>query len=313
MRRLACLANKDYADGDCKRYIKRLRREFCHPFGRVPDWRNSKAERAVRRFALPRHAVFGGRAESGADTYAKLPGIGRRGGRRPPGMRGRGRVQTTWQSGRAAPAPAEITPGLSPIRPPDPAALPRPPIDLKRHARSGNLSPGSRRSSRRRCPEPLRKRGLIRRPATPRTAASGLHFGLPGFSTLRPAASRSAPARGIRPLPLGTAPSFSGLALAPPPPAPAGLPSRVRASVARGAGWLWRRSCGSSRVPASVAGARGSKRFMHVRNAGKAAAALADEVIGLQFPPLRTLLPAASPGPPAGTPRPSAGCLWRSS
>ena len=55
------MINRDYADGDCRRYVKRLRRELCHPFGRVLDWRNSKAKRAVRCFVLLRHAMFSNR------------------------------------------------------------------------------------------------------------------------------------------------------------------------------------------------------------------------------------------------------------
>ena len=72
------MINRDYADGDCRRYVKQLRRELCHPFGRVLDWRNSKAKRAVRCFVLLRHAVFSNRTELDADTYAKLPGIQRK-------------------------------------------------------------------------------------------------------------------------------------------------------------------------------------------------------------------------------------------
>ena len=49
---------------------KRLRRGFCHPFGRVPDGHDNRAK-AVRCFASLRHAAFCSRTESGADTYAK--------------------------------------------------------------------------------------------------------------------------------------------------------------------------------------------------------------------------------------------------
>ena len=78
MRRLAYLMNKDYTDGDCKRYIKRLRREFYHLFSHVIsgiDWHNNKAERAVRCFVLLRHVMFSNRTELDADTYAKLLSI----------------------------------------------------------------------------------------------------------------------------------------------------------------------------------------------------------------------------------------------
>ena len=75
MRRLAYLMNKDYADGDCKRYLKRLRREFYHLFSHVLDWHNNKAERAVRCFVLLRHVMFSNRTELDADTYAKLLSI----------------------------------------------------------------------------------------------------------------------------------------------------------------------------------------------------------------------------------------------
>ena len=78
MRRLAYLMNNDYTDGDCKRYIKRLRREFYHLFSHVIsgiDWHNNKAERAVRCFVLLRHVMFSNRTELDADTYAKLLSI----------------------------------------------------------------------------------------------------------------------------------------------------------------------------------------------------------------------------------------------
>ena len=78
MRRLAYLMNNDYTDGDCKRYIKRLRREFYHLFSHVIsgiDWHNNKAERAVRCFVLLRHMMFSNRTELDADTYAKLLSI----------------------------------------------------------------------------------------------------------------------------------------------------------------------------------------------------------------------------------------------
>ena len=56
MRRLAYLMEKDYTDKDCKRFLKRLRREFYHLFSHVIygiDWHNSKAERAVLRAVTP--------------------------------------------------------------------------------------------------------------------------------------------------------------------------------------------------------------------------------------------------------------------
>ena len=78
MRRLAYLMEKDYTDKDCKRFLKRLRREFYHLFSHVMygiDWHNNKAERAVRCFVLLRHVMFGNRTEFDADTYAVLLSI----------------------------------------------------------------------------------------------------------------------------------------------------------------------------------------------------------------------------------------------
>ena len=78
MRRLAYLMNKDYIYKDCKRYLKRLRREFYHLFSHVIsgiDWYNNKAERAVRCFVLLRHVMYSNRTELDADTYAKLLSI----------------------------------------------------------------------------------------------------------------------------------------------------------------------------------------------------------------------------------------------
>ena len=45
MRRLACLMERDYTDRDCKRFLKRLRREFHRLFSHVMygiDWRNNR-------------------------------------------------------------------------------------------------------------------------------------------------------------------------------------------------------------------------------------------------------------------------------
>ena len=78
LRRLAYLIKKDYTDKDCKRFIKRLRREFYHLFSHVIsgiDWHNNKAERAVRCFVLLRHVMFSNRTEFDASTYAKLLSI----------------------------------------------------------------------------------------------------------------------------------------------------------------------------------------------------------------------------------------------
>ena len=127
--------NKDYADGDCKRYVKRLRREFYHLFSHVLDWHNNKAERAVRCFVLLRHVMFSNRTEFDADTYAKLLSI--------IGtytMRGVNPLEYMVEAmfkphgspvELPRPPPVETTPGLRPIRPPDPTALPLPPMDLK--------------------------------------------------------------------------------------------------------------------------------------------------------------------------------------
>ena len=104
MRRLPYPMNKDRIDADCKRHIKRLRREFYHLSRRVLDWHSNKAEKDVRCFVLLSHAMFSNRTELDADTYAKLPSIQRHEGRQPSGMHGRGDVQTIRQSCRAAPA-----------------------------------------------------------------------------------------------------------------------------------------------------------------------------------------------------------------
>ena len=57
MRRLACLTEKDYTDRDCKRFLKRLRREFHHLFSHVMYgvyWHSNEAEGAALRAAAPR-------------------------------------------------------------------------------------------------------------------------------------------------------------------------------------------------------------------------------------------------------------------
>ena len=78
LRRLRYLMERDYTDKDCKRYLKRLRREFYHLFSHVIhgiDWHNNASERAVRCFVLLRHIMHGNRTEADAKTYAVLLSI----------------------------------------------------------------------------------------------------------------------------------------------------------------------------------------------------------------------------------------------
>ena len=78
LRRLRYLLDKPYTDPDCKRYFKRLRREFYHLFCFViegVDWHNNTAERAVRCFVLLRHVMHGNRSDFDHHTYAILLSI----------------------------------------------------------------------------------------------------------------------------------------------------------------------------------------------------------------------------------------------
>ena len=78
LRRLWYLMDKDYTDKDCKRYVKRLYREFYHLFCFVihgVDWHNNTAERAIRCFVLLRKVMYGNRSEFDHETYATLLSI----------------------------------------------------------------------------------------------------------------------------------------------------------------------------------------------------------------------------------------------
>ena len=78
LRRLRYIMNKPYTDKDCKRYLKRLRREFYHLFSHIIhpiDWHNNVSERAVRCFVLLRHIMHGNRTKKDSETYAILLSI----------------------------------------------------------------------------------------------------------------------------------------------------------------------------------------------------------------------------------------------
>ena len=67
--RVADLIAREYQDPDCKRYVKRLKREINHLFTfleRDVDYHNNISERSVRVFAKARKVLYGSRTERGA-------------------------------------------------------------------------------------------------------------------------------------------------------------------------------------------------------------------------------------------------------
>ena len=76
--RLACLINGTYSDSDCKRYIKRLKRESTHLFTFLRhdiEYHNNTSERALRLFAVMRKMLYGSRSERGLETTETMATI----------------------------------------------------------------------------------------------------------------------------------------------------------------------------------------------------------------------------------------------
>ena len=67
--RVQCLISKEYTDEDCKRYVKRLRRESDSLFTFLMndvEYHNNVSERALRKFATYRQILYGNKTENGA-------------------------------------------------------------------------------------------------------------------------------------------------------------------------------------------------------------------------------------------------------
>ena len=67
--RIMELISAEYQDPDCKRYVKRLRREASHLFAFLEhdaDYHNNTSERALRAFAEYRKILYGNRSSEGA-------------------------------------------------------------------------------------------------------------------------------------------------------------------------------------------------------------------------------------------------------
>ena len=77
-KRLFRLTNSTYSDPDCKRYIKRLKREGSHllTFLRHDiEYHNNTSERALRLFAVMRKMLYGSRSERGLETTETMATI----------------------------------------------------------------------------------------------------------------------------------------------------------------------------------------------------------------------------------------------
>ncbi len=77
-KRLFCLTNSTYSDPDCKRYVKRLKREGSHllTFLRHDiEYHNNTSERALRLFAVMRKMLYGNRSERGLETTETMATI----------------------------------------------------------------------------------------------------------------------------------------------------------------------------------------------------------------------------------------------
>ena len=76
--RIDGLIGAEYADADCRRYVKRLRREKGHLFTfleGVVDYHNNISERELRDFAEFRKILYGNRSERGAERTKILMSV----------------------------------------------------------------------------------------------------------------------------------------------------------------------------------------------------------------------------------------------
>ena len=76
--RVTDIISREYQDPDCKRYVKRLKREISHLFTFLEcevDYHNNISERALRVFAKTRNVLYGSRTERGAHRTKILMSI----------------------------------------------------------------------------------------------------------------------------------------------------------------------------------------------------------------------------------------------
>ena len=72
------LIGAEYEDADCRRYVKRLRRERGHLFTFLEhdvDYHNNISERGLRPFAASRKILYGNRSERGAERTKILMSV----------------------------------------------------------------------------------------------------------------------------------------------------------------------------------------------------------------------------------------------
>ena len=72
------LIGAEYEDADCRRYVKRLRRERGHLFTFLEhdvDYHNNISERGLRPFAASRKIIYGNRSERGAERTKILMSV----------------------------------------------------------------------------------------------------------------------------------------------------------------------------------------------------------------------------------------------
>ena len=77
-KRLTRLTNGTYSDSDCKRYVKRLKREGSRLFAFLRhdiEYHNNTGERALRLFAVMRKTLYGSRSERGLETTETMATI----------------------------------------------------------------------------------------------------------------------------------------------------------------------------------------------------------------------------------------------
>ena len=73
--RVRRLIDREYTEENCKRFVKRLRREFDHLFTFITlgtRYRNNPAEETIRPSAVVRKISYGSKMEKGAGNYKTM-------------------------------------------------------------------------------------------------------------------------------------------------------------------------------------------------------------------------------------------------